>query len=32
MVGVTGTDDFLLTVTASEVFFNFDEVFWHRFD
>jgi len=29
VVGVAGANDFLMTVIAGEVFFDFDEVFGH---
>ncbi len=29
VIGVTSANDFLMTVIAGEVFFDFDEVFWH---
>lgn len=32
MVGVAGAGDWVVTVIAGEVFFDFDEVFFHKVD
>jgi len=32
VIGVTGADGFMVTMIASEVFFDFNEVLGHKFD